>query len=173
MFWILRKRIRRKSETTMRGARLQSMDFDIFSDFSLDLDGRCLGGVRNLSLTVCVSVRILRQRTKRLPNKVFMQSPRLLMLQIARQKLEKKSAIQRDVPKRNPRSTISTELLLSFVMRCRIIVAFVLSCIALSVSAAPVPNLSKGLHILNREPENAGVARAPEPDPGCKMYLCI
>ncbi|KAJ7278025.1 hypothetical protein C8J57DRAFT_1713570 [Mycena rebaudengoi] len=58
-------------------------------------------------------------------------------------------------------------------MQCRIIVAFVLSCIVLSVSAAPTPDLSKGLHILDREPENAGVARAPEPEPGCKMYLCI
>ncbi|KAJ7278622.1 hypothetical protein C8J57DRAFT_1502464 [Mycena rebaudengoi] len=52
-------------------------------------------------------------------------------------------------------------------------VAFVLSCIALCVSAAPAPNLRKGLHIINHEPENAGVARAPEPEPGCKMYLCI
>ncbi|KAJ7267783.1 hypothetical protein C8J57DRAFT_1325841, partial [Mycena rebaudengoi] len=51
-----------------------------------------------------------------------------------------------------PRSTITTELLLSFVMQCRIIVAFVLSCIALSVSAAPTPDLSKGLHLLDREP---------------------
>ncbi|KAJ7251041.1 hypothetical protein C8J57DRAFT_1520907 [Mycena rebaudengoi] len=55
-------------------------------------------------------------------------------------------------------------------MQCRIIVAFVLSCIALSVSAAPASNLSK---ILNREPENVGIARAPEPEPGCQMYQCI
>ncbi|KAJ7232721.1 hypothetical protein C8J57DRAFT_1729796 [Mycena rebaudengoi] len=58
-------------------------------------------------------------------------------------------------------------------MLFRIIVVLVLSCIALSVSAAPTPYLSKGLHLINREPENAGVARAPEPEPGCKMYLCI
>ncbi|KAJ7212796.1 hypothetical protein C8J57DRAFT_1732499 [Mycena rebaudengoi] len=58
-------------------------------------------------------------------------------------------------------------------MQCRIIVAFVLSCIALSASGAPVPDFSKRLDILPREPENAGVARAPEPEPGCKLYLCI
>ncbi|KAJ7204236.1 hypothetical protein C8J57DRAFT_1542344 [Mycena rebaudengoi] len=60
-----------------------------------------------------------------------------------------------------PRSTITTELLLSFVMQCRIIVAFVLSCIALSVSAAPTPDLSKGLHLLDREPENAELRAHP------------
>ncbi|KAJ7214113.1 hypothetical protein C8J57DRAFT_1255866 [Mycena rebaudengoi] len=43
--------------------------------------------------------------------------------------------------------------------------------VALSVSAAPAPYLSKGLHILNREPEKTGVARAPEPEPGCKIIL--
>ncbi|KAJ7246653.1 hypothetical protein C8J57DRAFT_1523357 [Mycena rebaudengoi] len=58
-------------------------------------------------------------------------------------------------------------------MQCRIIVAFVLSCMALSVSAAPAPDLSKALHILNRELENAAIAHAPEPGPGCKMYLCV
>ncbi|KAJ7248687.1 hypothetical protein C8J57DRAFT_1522169 [Mycena rebaudengoi] len=37
-------------------------------------------------------------------------------------------------------------------MQCRIIVAVVLSCIALSASAVPAPDFSKGLHILSREP---------------------
>ncbi|KAJ7243551.1 hypothetical protein C8J57DRAFT_1366150, partial [Mycena rebaudengoi] len=46
-----------------------------------------------------------------------------------------------------PQSIITTEFLLSFVMQCKIIVAFMLSCIVLSVSAAPTPDLSK----VNRE----------------------
>ncbi|KAJ7239746.1 hypothetical protein C8J57DRAFT_1245861 [Mycena rebaudengoi] len=53
--------------------------------------------------------------------------------QEARQKLENKVCDTKGCPKKE----------------CRIIVAFVLSCIALSVSAAPASNLSK---ILNREP---------------------
>ncbi|KAJ6489386.1 hypothetical protein DFH09DRAFT_1377540, partial [Mycena vulgaris] len=93
------------------------------------------------------------------------------------------------------------EPIVLFEMQCRTLIAFVVSCrtqiyqmargirltrfrfeVTLSVSAAPVPDSSKGLHILDRDsnkglhildrtPELADleVARAPEPEPGCKI----
>ncbi|KAJ6572793.1 hypothetical protein DFH09DRAFT_1362342 [Mycena vulgaris] len=76
--------------------------------------------------------------------------------------------------------------LVYIVMQCKIFAAFVLSFMTLAASAAPVPvpDLSKGLHLLDREIEHAAfvgmseVARAPEPEPeaearGCKMYTCF
>ncbi|KAJ6489375.1 hypothetical protein DFH09DRAFT_1377534 [Mycena vulgaris] len=74
------------------------------------------------------------------------------------------------------------EPIVLFEMQCRNFIAFVVACLTLSVSAAPVPDSSKGLHIVDRDsskglhildrtPELADleVARAPEPEPGCKI----
>ncbi|KAJ7651762.1 hypothetical protein B0H17DRAFT_1215223 [Mycena rosella] len=69
-------------------------------------------------------------------------------------------------------------------MQCNIFVAFFISCLTFAVSAAPVPESSKGLHILEREIDTpfigmSEVARAAEPEPesaearGCRMYTCI
>ncbi|KAF8212765.1 hypothetical protein K438DRAFT_1957374 [Mycena galopus ATCC 62051] len=50
-------------------------------------------------------------------------------------------------------------------MQCRILFAFVISCSALLIAAAPVP----------ASPELVEVARAPEPvpEPACRLYSCI
>ncbi|KAJ7099121.1 hypothetical protein C8R44DRAFT_747802 [Mycena epipterygia] len=53
-------------------------------------------------------------------------------------------------------------------MQCTFLIAFVVSCLTLSVSAAPISDSS--LHITDRIPE---IARAPEPELGCKIYSCI
>ncbi|KAF7335682.1 hypothetical protein MVEN_02223500 [Mycena venus] len=56
-------------------------------------------------------------------------------------------------------------------MQFKFLVAFVVSCLSLSVAAAPIAG--EGLHVLDRSSEPAEIARAPEPEPGCKMYNCI
>ncbi|KAJ7466150.1 hypothetical protein B0H11DRAFT_2239877 [Mycena galericulata] len=60
-------------------------------------------------------------------------------------------------------------------MQCSFLVVLVMSCLALSISAAPVPapNPDAGLAILDRTFESAEVARAPEPEPACRLYSCI
>ncbi|KAJ7862870.1 hypothetical protein B0H13DRAFT_2354430 [Mycena leptocephala] len=56
-------------------------------------------------------------------------------------------------------------------MQCKIVLALIVSFLTFAVSAAPVPDSSKGLHILDREIEHAPfvgmteVAREPEPEP--------
>ncbi|KAJ7637453.1 hypothetical protein B0H17DRAFT_1339548 [Mycena rosella] len=59
-------------------------------------------------------------------------------------------------------------------MQCRILIAFAVSCLTLAVCAAPLPS-PESSKLLDRIPipEPAEVARAPEPEPGCKMYACI
>ncbi|KAJ6517858.1 hypothetical protein DFH09DRAFT_1194649 [Mycena vulgaris] len=58
-------------------------------------------------------------------------------------------------------------------MQYRVLVGLVLSSLALSISAAPTPELSKGDSIIKRIPVEPVVPRAPEPEPGCKMYTCF
>ncbi|KAJ7436048.1 hypothetical protein B0H11DRAFT_665722 [Mycena galericulata] len=79
-------------------------------------------------------------------------------------------------------------------MQCSFLVALVMSCLALSISGAPVPasNPDAGLAILDRTSvcpralpplvvpirthplqESTEVARAPEPEPACRLYSCI
>ncbi|KAF7349127.1 hypothetical protein MVEN_01434900 [Mycena venus] len=82
---------------------------------------------------------------------------------------------------------ISPRPLVYIVMQCKLVLAFVASFLALAVSAAPVPEAGKALHVLPREIEHAPfvglseVAREPEPEPeteteearACRMYACI
>ncbi|KAJ6536408.1 hypothetical protein DFH09DRAFT_1369408 [Mycena vulgaris] len=49
-------------------------------------------------------------------------------------------------------------------MQYKLFLTLFLSSLALSTSAAPIPELSKGEPILQR---------TPEPEPGCKMYTCF
>ncbi|KAJ7177147.1 hypothetical protein C8R46DRAFT_1213710 [Mycena filopes] len=65
-------------------------------------------------------------------------------------------------------------------MQCRFLLAFFVSCLTLSVAAAPIAiavDLTLSPENLARAPlpvpESPEVARAPEPEPGCKMYSCI
>ncbi|KAJ6448025.1 hypothetical protein C8R45DRAFT_1134597 [Mycena sanguinolenta] len=53
-------------------------------------------------------------------------------------------------------------------MQCRILVAFAVSCLMLSVAAAPIADSS----ILDRTPEPVEIERAPEPEPRCRLYTC-
>ncbi|KAJ6566414.1 hypothetical protein B0H19DRAFT_1373997 [Mycena capillaripes] len=57
------------------------------------------------------------------------------------------------------------------VMQCRILIAFTVSCLTLSVAAAPIADSS----ILDRTPVSVEIERAPEPEPepGCRMYSCV
>ncbi|KAJ6566341.1 hypothetical protein B0H19DRAFT_1232576 [Mycena capillaripes] len=56
-------------------------------------------------------------------------------------------------------------------MQCRILIAFAVSCLTLSVAAAPIADST----ILDRTPVSVEIERAPEPEPepGCRMYSCI
>ncbi|KAJ7621170.1 hypothetical protein FB45DRAFT_1032434 [Roridomyces roridus] len=65
-------------------------------------------------------------------------------------------------------------------MQCKLILAFVATCLAVTVSAAPVAAAPAVVRVAElpvaREPEPAPVveeARAPEPEPGCSLYTCI
>ncbi|KAJ7108326.1 hypothetical protein C8R44DRAFT_885074 [Mycena epipterygia] len=73
-------------------------------------------------------------------------------------------------------------------MQCKILAAIAVSFLTFAVSAAPIPDASKGVHILDREIEHAplvgmsDVAReaAPEPETeespearACRLYSCI
>ncbi|KAJ6566420.1 hypothetical protein B0H19DRAFT_1137752 [Mycena capillaripes] len=52
-------------------------------------------------------------------------------------------------------------------MQCRILIAFAVSCLTLSVAAAPIADSS----ILDRTPVSVEIERAPEPEPepGCRI----
>ncbi|KAJ7477382.1 hypothetical protein FB451DRAFT_1557180 [Mycena latifolia] len=81
----------------------------------------------------------------------------------------------------------SLRLFVHITMQCKLLTAFVFSFLAFAASAAPVPDSSKGLHILDREIDHSAlvgmsdVARAADPEPemesesarGCRMYSCI
>ncbi|KAJ7027305.1 hypothetical protein C8F04DRAFT_1399511 [Mycena alexandri] len=62
-------------------------------------------------------------------------------------------------------------------MQCKFLLASVVSCLMLSVAAAPiaVAELTTTPENLARSPlpEPVEIARTPEPKPGCKMYACI
>ncbi|KAJ7100606.1 hypothetical protein B0H15DRAFT_943924 [Mycena belliarum] len=53
-------------------------------------------------------------------------------------------------------------------MQCQFLVAFVVACFALSVSAAPVAEPDRTALRLPR-----AVEEAREPEPGCSLYTCI
>ncbi|KAJ6550768.1 hypothetical protein DFH09DRAFT_1366564 [Mycena vulgaris] len=57
-------------------------------------------------------------------------------------------------------------------MQYKVLVGLVLSSVALSIFAAPTPELSKGGDIIEPTPEPV-VPRAPEAEPGCRLLLCI
>ncbi|KAJ6495157.1 hypothetical protein C8R45DRAFT_1072658 [Mycena sanguinolenta] len=54
-------------------------------------------------------------------------------------------------------------------MQYRILIAFVVSCFTLSVAAAPIADSS----ILDPTPEVVKIERAPQPEPGCRLYTCV
>ncbi|KAJ6571188.1 hypothetical protein B0H19DRAFT_1372370 [Mycena capillaripes] len=60
-------------------------------------------------------------------------------------------------------------ILILVIMQCRILIAFVVSCLTLSVAAAPIADSS----ILDRTPAPVEIERAPEPEPGCRIYSCV
>ncbi|KAK7052323.1 hypothetical protein R3P38DRAFT_1641792 [Favolaschia claudopus] len=73
------------------------------------------------------------------------------------------------------------------IMQCKLLVAFVVACFAMTVSAAPVganeAAIAREPEALNlrlprievaREPEPVvEEAREPKPEPGCTLYTCI
>ncbi|KAK7050440.1 hypothetical protein R3P38DRAFT_3256322 [Favolaschia claudopus] len=73
------------------------------------------------------------------------------------------------------------------VMQCKLVIAFVVACFAMTVSAAPVGaneaavvrepealNLRLPRIEVAREPEPVvEEAREPKPEPGCTLYTCI
>ncbi|KAK7051705.1 hypothetical protein R3P38DRAFT_2857037, partial [Favolaschia claudopus] len=58
------------------------------------------------------------------------------------------------------------------IMHCKAFFALVLSCVILSVAAAPIPEPQLSRDVAADVVE---VARSPEPapEPGCRMYACI
>ncbi|KAJ7762622.1 hypothetical protein B0H16DRAFT_1884059 [Mycena metata] len=64
-------------------------------------------------------------------------------------------------------------------MQCRFFVAFLVSYLALAVTAAPIAVNDAAVptseNLLSRTPQPVDIARSPEPkpEPGCKMYGCI
>ncbi|KAJ6567705.1 hypothetical protein DFH09DRAFT_1314221 [Mycena vulgaris] len=61
-------------------------------------------------------------------------------------------------------------------MQCKVLVAFVAACLALTVAAAPVAEMAV---VRAPEPDRASlrlprvVEEAREPEPGCNLYTCI
>ncbi|KAK7000528.1 hypothetical protein R3P38DRAFT_1835616 [Favolaschia claudopus] len=57
-------------------------------------------------------------------------------------------------------------------MHCKSFFALIVSCMILSVAAAPIPNAEPSRSIAGDVVEVPRLPE-PEPEPGCRMYACI